>query len=97
MYLHIGQSVMIPYRRILGIFDLDNTSWSHRTRLFLEKAEEEGRVVSACDDLPRSFLLCDTEWDSATVYLSHYSAQTLQRRMEHNHIDDKSPFLRNNL
>ncbi len=28
MYLHIGQSVVVPYRQILGIFDLDNASWA---------------------------------------------------------------------
>ncbi len=87
MYLHIGQSVMIPHNHILGIFDLDNASWSHRTRQFLDRAEEEGRVISVCDDLPRSFLLCDTQWEDATVYLSHYSSKTLQRRMEQNNLE----------
>ncbi len=87
MYLHIGQSMMIPHNRILGIFDLDNTSWSHRTRQFLDAAEEEGRVISVCDDLPRSFLLCDTQWEDSVIYLSHYTAKTLMRRMEQNSIE----------
>ena len=47
MYLHLGQAVVVPERDIIGVFDLDNASWSHRTRRFLEKAEKEGRVVSA--------------------------------------------------
>ncbi len=46
---HIGE--------ILGIFDLDNASWAYKTREFLEQAEQEGRVISVCDDLPRSFVL----------------------------------------
>ena len=41
-YLHIGQNAMLPEKRIIGIFDLDITSQSKRTREFLEKAEQEG-------------------------------------------------------
>ena len=51
MYLHLGQSVAVPHREILGIFDLDNASWAYKTREFLDRAEEEGRVISACGDL----------------------------------------------
>lgn len=43
MYLHLGQSVVVPFRDVLGVFDLDNTSSSHLTRAFLERAEKEGR------------------------------------------------------
>lgn len=39
-YLHIGQNAMIPEKRIIGIFDLDITSQSRRTREFLEKRSE---------------------------------------------------------
>ena len=28
MYLHLGQSVVVPHKNILGIFDLDNSSWA---------------------------------------------------------------------
>ena len=56
MYLHLGQSVAVPHREILGIFDLDNASWAYKTREFLERAEREGRAVWLGDDLPdRSF------------------------------------------
>ena len=57
MYLHLGQSVMIPYGEILAVFDLDNASWAYKTREFLERAEQEGRAVWLTDDLPRSFVL----------------------------------------
>ena len=45
MYLHLGQGVMVRDRDMIGIFDLDNTTWSFRTRRFLERAEREGRVA----------------------------------------------------
>ena len=52
MYLHLGQSVVVPFRDVVGIFDLDNTTASHRTRSFLTRAEKEGRVVNVSEDLP---------------------------------------------
>ncbi|MGN8896987.1 extracellular matrix regulator RemB [Flavonifractor sp. HCP28S3_F3] len=87
MYLHLGQSVVVPYRDVVGIFDLDNTSSSHLTRAFLERAEKEGRVVNVSDDLPRSFVLCTQERGNSTVYLSQLSAATLLRRAESNSFE----------
>ena len=82
MYLHLGQSIVVPYEAILGIFDLDNASWSHRTRTFLEQAEREGRVVLATEDLPRSFVLCQRWGDQPMIYLCQPSSATLKSRME---------------
>ena len=44
MYLHIGQDYILNEEDILGIFDMDNTSSSYRTRAFLRRAEQEGRA-----------------------------------------------------
>ena len=44
MYLHLGQSTVITHDEIIGIFDLDNTTVSKKTRDYLSKAEKEGRV-----------------------------------------------------
>ena len=82
MYLHLGQAVVVPEGEIIGIFDLDNASWSPRTRQFLERAEREGRVVNAASDLPRSFVVCDHPYHSQIVYLSQLSPATLQKRAE---------------
>ena len=81
-YLHIGQNAMLPEKRIIGIFDLDITSQSKRTREFLEKAEQEGVVVPVTEDIPKSFLVCDHPYHPQLVYLSELSSATLQRRME---------------
>lgn len=43
MYLHLGQSVVVPFRDVIGLFDMDNTTSSHITRSFLNRAEKEGR------------------------------------------------------
>ncbi len=87
MYLHLGQNVMIPNRDIIGIFDLDNTTWSFRTRRFLERAEREGRVVTIGDDLPRSFVLTSDGSGGVTVYITALSPAALSARAERNSFE----------
>ena len=82
MYLHIGQDRMVPLGDLIGIFDLDNTTYSKHTRAFLKAAEEEGVVMDACEDIPRSFLVCDHPYHKQIVYLSQLNSQTLQKRVE---------------
>ncbi len=65
---------------IIGIFDMDNTSTSKRTRAFLEEAEKQGQVVP-CDDLPKSFLLT-AEYGFSRVYLTALGTQTLEKRLK---------------
>ena len=80
MYLNIGNDMAVRDRSIIGIFDLDNTSTSKRTREFLEKSEKEGEVVP-CDDLPKSFVLT-AEYGLNRVYLTALSSATLEKRMK---------------
>lgn len=87
MYLHLGQSVVVAYRDVLGIFDLDNTTSSHLTRTFLARAEKEGRVVNVCDDLPKSFVLCRGKNGKDIVYISQLAPATLLRRADNNSFE----------
>lgn len=80
MYLNIGNDMAVREKSVIGIFDLDNTSTSRRTREFLEQAEQEGLVVP-CDDLPKSFILT-AEYGMTRVYLTALSASTLEKRMK---------------
>ena len=73
---------MIAERHIIGIFDLEITSQSKLTRAFLEHAEKNGTVLEVCDDLPKSFLVCDHPYHPQIVYLSELNTTTLQKRME---------------
>lgn len=77
MYLHLGQSVVVPYREIIGVFDLDNTTYNVRAAAFINQAQKDGRVVLCTDDLPKSAVLCDSG-----VYLSQLSPATLLKRLE---------------
>jgi len=81
-YLHIGQNVMLEEKRIIGIFDLDNTSTSKHTRNYLKSAEEESVVLDACDDIPKSFIVCDHPYHRQLVYISQLNTQTLLKRSE---------------
>ena len=80
MYLHIGQEVVVKTADILGIFDMENTTVSRPTRDFLAQAEKRGRVITVCDDLPRSFVVCCGEDGTETVYISQISCATLRKR-----------------
>ena len=84
MYLHLGQSTVVPHRDVIGIFDMDNASWAFKTREFLELAEQEGRVIWLCDDLPRSFVVTDNGSENWQVYVSQLSSAALQGRAERN-------------
>jgi len=79
MYLHLGQSVVVPEADVIGIFDLDNTTGSRITKKFLGDAEKTGKVINVSDELPRSFIVSGTD-ENITVYLSQLSPQTLLKR-----------------
>ena len=80
MYLSIGNDMAVRDKSIIGIFDLDNTSTSRRTREFLEQAEENGEVVP-CDDLPKAFVLT-SEYGFTRVRLTPLSSATLEKRLK---------------
>ena len=80
MYLNIGSDMAVRDKSIIGIFDMDNTSTSKRTREFLTNAEKEGQVVP-CDDLPKSFVLT-AEYGLNRIYLTTLSSSTLEKRLK---------------
>lgn len=81
-YLHIGQNVMLEDKRIIGIFDLDNTSTSKITREFLNTAEHDSVVQTACEDIPKSFVVCDRPYHRQIIYISQLNSQTLLKRTQ---------------
>ncbi len=79
--LHIGAGYLIQSGDVVGIFDLDKTTYGPKTRDFLACAEKAGRVISAGQELPKSFIVCQKEGET-TVYLSQLATATLQKRWE---------------
>ena len=82
MYLSLGPTTIISYEEIVGIFDLDNTTQSHRTRAFLDQAEEEGELTTVGEDIPKSLVVCCPRGSWQRVYLSPLAAATLHGRLE---------------
>ena len=83
MYIHLGQETVIRSEDVIGIFDLDSTTVSKNTRIFLAKAEKKGEVFNVSYELPKSFTLCSEKKSKKnTVYISHISSQTLLKRSE---------------
>lgn len=75
MYLHLGHSAVIDYKKIIGIFDLDNVSQSRRTQGFLEQAELDGKLETLGQRIPVSLVVTDE-----VHYLSPISSAVLCRR-----------------
>lgn len=86
MYVHLGGDTVVLQKDIIAIFDLELTSISKITREFLHVAEEEGFVVNVSEDLPKSYILTESDNESR-VYISPISAATLLKRAN-NIIDD---------
>ena len=80
MYINIGNDMSVRESSIIGIFDMDNTSTSKKTREFLNKAEKNGEIIP-CDDLPKSFILT-AEYGMARLHLTALSSSTLEKRMK---------------
>ena len=79
MYLHLGQNTVVRTEDIVGVFDMDNYTVSKHTKLFLNKAQRENRVVNVSMELPKSFILCEQN-GKQTVYISQIAPSTLLRR-----------------
>lgn len=79
MFVHIGGDVIVFVRDIIGIFDLETTTTLPDTRMFLKTAEEEGFLMTIGNDLPKAFVVVETEY-RYQVYLTSISSATLVKR-----------------
>ncbi len=82
MYVHLGQNTVVRACEIVGIFDLDKTTVSAKTRDFLSKAEKRGVISVVSDGLPKSFVLCADHVRQSRMYLSVLQPSTLIGRMK---------------
>lgn len=82
MYIHLGQETVIMSKDVVGIFDLETTTISKKTRDFLEKAEKNGEVETVSYELPKSFIVCSDKKRKQKIYISQISSSTLLKRSE---------------
>ena len=81
MYLHLGNDVIVNMNSVIGIFDMDNTTVSSKTRDFLANAQKEGRVIDTTEDLPKSFVVA-REKGQDNIYISSLASRTLLKRVK---------------
>ena len=83
MYLHVGNNKNLRESSIIGIFDTDNATMSSITRKFLSNAEKSGKVESAVEEIPKSFVLY-RDGDDVKICFSQLSSAALLGRTEYN-------------
>lgn len=81
MYLHIGGDTIVDINKIVGIFDMDNTTVSRLGRGFLPKAEKDGIIINATEDLPKSYVVTQHSGEKR-IYISSVSSQVLSKRLK---------------
>lgn len=81
MYLHIGNDIIVDINKIVGIFDMDNTTVSRLGRRFLPRAERDGVIINATEDLPKSYVVTN-HGGKTRIYISSVSSQVLSKRLK---------------
>ena len=79
MYVHLGNETVVKEDEIIGIFDIETTTVSQKTRIFLEKSEKNKIVKNVSYELPKSFIVTNNKKENS-VYISQISPLTLQKR-----------------
>ena len=80
MYIHLGGDYVVAENDIIGIFDLENTTVSKKTRDFLSKSEKRREVIYTSYELPKSFVVTSKKGKNK-VYISQISPTTLNKRL----------------
>lgn len=81
MFLHVGNNKNIRIHDIIGIFDTDNATLSPITRQYLTRAEKNGLLDSARQEIPKSFVLYRTS-DGCKICFSQLSVSALWGRIK---------------
>ena len=85
MFLHIGNDVYLPEKDIIAIMNLDTSSVSKNTQLYLKNSELNNNVETICDDIPKTFVITRKN-NKDKVYLTNISSATLIKRAENDTI-----------
>ena len=78
MYIDIFTDVLVDSEKIVGIFDLDNTTTNKFTNDFLNTLQKENKITYLVSDIPKRFILMD----DGSVYIVELSSQILKKRFE---------------
>ncbi len=87
MFLHLGNDAVIRMDEIVAVFDMDNTTVARQSRSFLANAQKVGEVVDICDDLPKSYIVTQSD-GKVKVYISSVSSRTIAKRAKSKRFAD---------
>ena len=80
MYLHVGNNRNIRIKRVVGIFDMDNTTVSNITRKYLNLKQKSMLVESVAEEIPKSFILYEDKGEYRVCF-SPLSVSALRGRL----------------
>jgi hypothetical protein len=75
MFIHLGGDMVVRAKDVIAILDFHMKQSSKITRQFLQKAEEDGCVVTLGNEQTKSYVITQDK-----VYCSPISSLTLKRR-----------------
>lgn len=78
-FLNITKNLYLKSSSVIGIFDLDSSTVSKSTRIFLRKSQEEKKLISVSSDIPKSFIITKDN-DEEKVYFVQFSSSSLAGR-----------------
>lgn len=81
VFLHLGENVVVPLKDVIGIYDIETSTYSSDTSQFLRMAEEDGFVERITKERPKSFIIAEVNKKSK-IYMSPISSSTLIKRSE---------------
>lgn len=80
MFIHLGGDTLVNSKEVIGIFDLESTTVSKKTRDFLKIAENKKEVINVTYELPKTFIVCSNKNKKRKIYISQLSSSTLLKR-----------------
>ena len=83
MFIQIVEGKVLRKKEIIGIFDLETTSVSKKTREFLRINEKKGNVEYVSAEIPKTYIITESKLRKK-VFVTQISSQTLQKRAERN-------------
>lgn len=87
MFVHIGNDAVVRGEDIVAVFDMDNTTIARSSREFLAHAQKNGMVRDICDDLPKSYIVTNSNGETC-VYISSVSSRTIAKRAKSKNFAD---------
>ena len=79
MYLHIGNGLVLNYKDIIAIFNIDYIKNTKDYKKFYKQLLEENRIVDISKNNPKSMILANKN-QMIKAYISNINSNTIGKR-----------------